>query len=259
MPELPDLQVFSRNLDKRLAGKKLEKITVVNDSKLKTTTATLRKELEGEKLKSVYRSGKELRFEFGNGNILGMHLMLNGDLYLYEKTNEHKNTIVEMLFDDDEGLALTDFQGMANISLNPEEKPAPDALSDEVNYRFLRDYLGSTRKGIKTILLDQNIIRGIGNAYADEILWEAGISPFSIANKIPEEAARELAVAIKHVLKTAEKEILKKKPDLITGEVRDFLKIHNSRKKESPNGAPIKHETVSSRKTYYTDEQVLYK
>jgi formamidopyrimidine-DNA glycosylase len=56
----------------------------------------------------------------------------------------------------------------------------------------------------------------------------------------------------------AEKQIVKSNPDIIGGEVRDFLKIHNSKKKESPNGAVINFAMASSRKTYYTDEQELF-
>lgn len=256
MPELPDLNVFARNLDKKLAGKKIEKIEVRNKSKLKTTVSELKKEIEGSKLKKIYREGKELHFEFSNGNILGMHLMLNGSLHLEEN---QKSTIVEMHFDDDDVLVLTDYQGVANIALNPVVKDSPDALSDEVNYTFIKEKLSKKRTNIKTFLLDQNIIRGIGNAYADEILWESKIHPESVCNKIPDEKIKALAKDIKSVLKDAEKQILKISPDIISGEERSFLKIHNSKKKESPSGAKIHNKMLSSRITYYTDEQVLYK
>ncbi len=99
----------------------------------------------------------------------------------------------------------------------------------EMNTSFLKETLSAKKTVIKTILLDQHIIRGIGNAYADEILWEAGISPFSVANKIPADKIKDLAAAIKKVLKDGEHQIKKEKPDIISGEVRDFLKIHNSR------------------------------
>ena len=258
MPELPDLQVFSRNLDKQLSGKTLKKINIVNDSKLKSSAREIKKKLEGEKLKNVFRSGKELRFEFTGENILGMHLMLNGNLYFFEKENEHKNIIAELIFEDHTGLALADFQGAANITLNPVDKNSPDALDNEMNAAYLKQKLSKTKKAVKTVIMDQNIIRGIGNAYADEILWEAGIAPQSVSNKIPDDKIKALDKAIKSVLQDAEKQILKKKPDLITGEVRDFLKIHNARKKESPTGGKILHTTINSRKTYYTEEQVLY-
>jgi formamidopyrimidine-DNA glycosylase len=258
MPELPDLNVFAKNLNKKLDGKKVEKIQVENKSKLKVPVSELKKEIEGSKLKRIYREGKELHFEFSSGNILGMHLMLHGNLHLFEEKNEKKNTIVELHFDGT-GLALTDYQGAANIALNPVVKDSPDALSDDVNYKFLKQKLSKKRTNIKAFLLDQNIIRGIGNAYADEILYEAGIHPESVCNKIPDDRIKSLAKEIKSVLKDAEKQILKINPDIISGEERSFLKIHNSKKKESPGGSKIQTKIVNSRITYFTDEQELYK
>jgi formamidopyrimidine-DNA glycosylase len=258
MPELPDLNVFARNLDKQLAGRKVEEIDVKNKSKLKASVSELKKAIEGSKLEKVYREGKELYYEFSNGNILGMHLMLHGNLYLLEDENDRKNTIVEMHFDKNKILVLTDYQGAANITLNPEGKDAPDALSEDVDYKFLKEKLSKKKTTIKAFLLDQKNIRGIGNAYADEILWESKIHPESKCNKIPDERIKALAKDIKSVLKDAEKQILKIKPDIINGEERSFLKIHNSKKKESPGGAKIHNKMVNSRISYYTDEQELY-
>ncbi len=257
MPELPDLQVFSRNLDKKLSGQIVKAATLVNGAKIKTPAADFKKALVGQELLKVYREGKELRFEFKNGTMLGMHLMLHGNLYFFEKRNEQKFTIFELLFKNNTGLALTDYQRMAKPILNPGPSDAPDSLSTTVNFKFLKEKLGK-KTLIKTLLLDQHIIRGIGNAYADEILWTARISPLSVSNKIPDEKIKQLAKAIKSVLKNAEKKILKHSPEIITGEVRDFLDIHNSSKTSSPTGAPIKQEIINSRKTYYTDEQELF-
>jgi formamidopyrimidine-DNA glycosylase len=257
MPELPDLQVFSRNLDRELKGKKLEAITVRNKKKLKVPEKELKKSLEGQPLQKVYREGKELYFEFKNGSVLGLHMMLRGKLHFFDGKNSEKYPIVEMNFKD-KGLVLTDFQGQATATLNPETKKSPDALSEEVDFDFLKKQLSGKKAVIKSVLLDQNVIRGIGNAYADEILWDAKISPFSISNKIPDAKLKVLAKSIKSVLQDAEKQILKSNPNIIGGEIRDFLKIHNSKKKESPTGATINFSMVSSRKTYYTDEQKLF-
>jgi formamidopyrimidine-DNA glycosylase len=255
MPELPDLQVFSKNLSKHFAGKKLQHIKVVKATKLKDSQVALTKALKDAKLRSVYRSGKELRFEFDNGKVLGLHLMLNGELKLFDSKNEHKNTIVELLFSNDKGFAVTDWQGLANVKLNPVDKEGVDAL--EVNEKYFQEIL-QTRTIIKSLLMDQKKIRGIGNAYADEILWKAGISPFSKSNKIPQHKIKDLSKAIKSVLRNAEKQILKKEPDLISGEVRDFLLIHNSTKEKSPTGKKIHTKMAGGRKTYYTEEQELY-
>jgi formamidopyrimidine-DNA glycosylase len=142
--------------------------------------------------------------------------------------------------------------------LNPEPRDAPDALSSRVNFAFLKKQLSTSKAVVKNVLLDQHILRGIGNAYADDILWEARISPFSISNKIPESAVRKLAKSIKQVLAKGEKNIMKSYPDIISGEVRDFMLVHNAKKEESPTGRQIQVKTLGGRKTYFTDEQKLF-
>jgi formamidopyrimidine-DNA glycosylase len=255
MPELPDLQAFSYNLNKKLGGKTVKEVIIVNAKKLNVTHKELKDTLEGQKLDKVYREGKELYFKFGNGDILALHLMLHGKLFLFEGKSENKYPIIELHFSDGTGLVLTDFQSIANPTLNPEEKEAPDAMEADSN--FLKTRLAKTKTNIKTVLLDQKIIRGIGNAYADEILWDAGISPFSASNKIPADKLKDLAKSIENVLKNAEKSILKSNPDIISGEIRDFMLIHNSKKTHSPKGAEIRIKE-GTRKTYYTDEQELF-
>ncbi|WP_394800349.1 Fpg/Nei family DNA glycosylase [Niabella pedocola] len=131
-------------------------------------------------------------------------------------------------------------------------------MSDTLSAAWLKAQLTGSRATIKAVLMDQKRIAGIGNAYADEILWAARIAPGSIAGKIPGAAITHLAKAIKQVLKNAEKQILKQQPEAISGEARDFMKVHNSHKKNSPSGAAILKTTLGSRSTYYTDEQVLY-
>jgi formamidopyrimidine-DNA glycosylase len=257
MPELPDLQVFSHNLNKTLKGKTIKAIVVHKAPKLNVTASVLDDTLNGQQVRSVYRDGKELFFKFSKGDVLGLHLMLHGKLFLFEGKSDIKYPIIELLFDDGSGLVLTDFQGIATPTLNPENKEAPDALSKEAGGDYLTGILAKKKTNIKTLLLDQKIIRGIGNAYADEILWDAGISPFSVSNKIPADKIKDLVRSIHDVLTNAEKEIIKANPDIIAGEIRDFMLIHNAKKKHSPKGAPILI-SEASRKTYYTDEQELY-
>jgi formamidopyrimidine-DNA glycosylase len=255
MPEIPDIEVFSRNLKDLLAGKQVAKIKVVNGKKLKDSPKELSQALEGQKLLDVYRSGKELRMQFSKNVLVGIHLMLTGDLRLFEKKNEWKSTIVEIHFKDGTGLVLTDRMKNANIKLNPADKAGIDAL--DLNYKTLKEIL-SRKAAIKNVLLDQDIIRGIGNSYSDEILWQTRISPFSKANAIPDEKIKELATVIKKVLKDAIKKIYKNHPGKIQGEVKDYLQIHTKQKIESPTGSPILTAERGMLKTYYTEEQVVY-
>src|SRR5438309_3193270 len=141
-----------------------------------------------------------------------MHLMLTGDIIPFEKINERKSTIVELHFEGGPNLALTDRMKNANVKLNPEDKEGVDAL--ELDFKYLKKLL-DRKANIKSVLIDQNFIRGIGNGYSDEILWETRISPFSISRAIPDEKIKELATTIKKVLKTATEKIHKNHPGLI--------------------------------------------
>lgn len=184
--------------------------------------------------------------------------MLTGDLFPFENENKNRFTMAAIYFTDGSGLALTDRMKNAYIKLFPEDKKGVDALSKDLNFRYLKQHFSSKSK-VKNILLDQNIIRGIGNGYSDEILWHCRISPFSIAAAIPDEKIKELVKTIKKVLNDATKKIMKNYPGLTTGEVKDFLEIHHRGKKQSPTGKPILIDKSGSRKTFYTDEQILYK
>ena len=257
MPELPDLQAFSHNLTKKLKGKKLKEITVTESKKLNVPEKELKEALEGHELEKIERAGKELHVRFKGGHSLGLHLMLHGGLSLYKDgEKEPQYRIITLKFDDDTNLSLTDFQKAATPTLDPKESDVPDALT--ITAKQLGEKLAKTKTPAKTVLMDQKVVRGIGNAYADEILWDARISPFSPSNKLPADKVEKLVSSIKSVLEHAEKEILKANPDIISGEVRDFLIVHQPRKKTTPHGVTIHQKEVGSRKTYYTDEQELF-
>jgi formamidopyrimidine-DNA glycosylase len=257
MPELPDLEVFSKNLQKKIGGRKIIGLRVMKKKNFQVSSGELKTKIIGQKLDKVYREGKELRFRLRNKNELGLHLMLHGKLVWFEGKNTNRHTLVEMQFEKGLGLAVTDFQSKARMSLNPPVSTVPDALSTKLTQRFL-DEIADKRSGIKNLLLDQHVIRGIGNAYADEILWKAGISPFSVTSMIPKSKLKALILSIPKVLKAAIKEIGRAEPGIIGGEFRSFLNIHNANRKTSPSGAKIKTRVTGGRKTYYTDEHVLF-
>lgn len=259
MPELPDLEVFSRNLNQFVKGKQVKQVIVSNQKKVNVTEAELHKALEKQKVERVYRAGKELYISFSNGHILGLHLMLNGEFQLSKEEDLPRYTILRLCFRGGLGMALTDRRQLAHATLDPVPDETVDALDKRADHKYFEQLLASRKTAIKNVLLDQNAIRGIGNAYADEILWEAAISPFSLSHKIPANKLKALSKAIRHVLERAIKKIESSHPDLISGEVRDFLNIHNPEKKHSPSGVPIKVAEIRGRKTYYTDEQELFK
>lgn len=256
MPELPDLQVFSKNLTKMLKGKVLESIVIHNKQKIKVSEKELQS-LVAKTLVKVYREGKRLFFDFGKDAVLSMHLMLHGKL-VYSEDENPKYALVSLKFKGAQTLSITDFQKMASIELNPEPAKAIDALSSKLTEKHLFDIVQASKAKIKSLLMDQNLIGGIGNAYADEILYAAGISPLSIANKIPEKQVHKLAKVMKDVLENAEKQILKEHPDIISGEIRDFMKVHNKNAKTDSKGNEILQMKVGGRSTYYTSQQEVF-
>ncbi|TDO19539.1 DNA-formamidopyrimidine glycosylase family protein [Pedobacter duraquae] len=255
MPELPDLEVFAANLQKRFKNKIVETVDVTVAKKLNVTVDELKQAVEGHGLEQVTRDGKTLQLHFKNKAVVGLHLMLHGEIRPLDG-EEVKFKIVSFHFKGGDGFALTDFQKQATPTLNPEIAEAPDALG--LTGTYFAELLAKKKVQIKVLLMDQKHIRGIGNTYADEILWAARISPFSIAKAIPEMQVKKLLKIIKELLKQEAKDIAKELPHELHGEIKDFLKIHSPKLEKSPTGAEIQVEKKGARKTYYTDEQELY-
>lgn len=256
MAELPDLTVFAKALSNRFKGKTLSKLEIKHSKKLNVSEDELKSALEHQKLTSVERSGKTLQFHFGKDSIFGLHLMLRGELKVIRENEPLlKHTILVFHFSKD-GFAVTDTLKQATPTLNPPENKTPDAM--DISGTDFLTLLSKRRKKIKEVLMDQKAIRGIGNSYSDEILWDAKISPLSIANQIPEKQAKALHQSITKVLTQAIKDIEKENGDELKGELRDFMKIHGAKITHSPTGKIIKSETIAGRSAYFTDEQQLY-
>jgi formamidopyrimidine-DNA glycosylase len=256
MPEIPDLNIFRKNLALKLEGKTLANIQVLIDRRLKTTEAALQEAFNGQKLTAIERIGKELHFSFQNGHVLGIHLMLHGNMHWYQDTNDNRFTIAELLFEDGTGLAIGDWQKAVILTLDPDPVKVPDAMAMPKGY--LQKALTKNVKHIKTVLTDGKVVSGIGNAYVDEILYAANISPYSIANKIPADQLTVLSKAITTILTDAEEHILKNFPDTITEKERDFLQVHRPKQTETLSGETILKAEIDKRKTYYTASQQLF-
>ena len=257
MPELPDLEIFSNNLNKRLGGKIIAKTTVYKTKRLNVTSETLYYELKNTTLSEVKRVGKGIHFLFSSQQVLEVHLMLKGGFDIVRDEDGIKYKIFSLLFEDGEYLVISDPESLVKLTLNPEPSPTPDALDMTLDYLKTRLKKRKSKK-IKAFLIDQKIVRGIGNAYVDEILWESRIAPASLCGKIPENAVNGLFNAIKAVLTNAIEQIKIHEPDLLKGEFRDFLKIHNRNNRLSPTGQPIHYAKIASKTTYYSDDQQLY-
>ena len=260
MPELPDLHVFSENLKKRILDKNIDSVTVYNRRKIDTPDLFC-KTLTGTSIRDIVRGGKELFFCLSNDNRFSVHLMLNGKFSICSRDEEGKinGKIMALCFEDARSLVIADYQGLCKVTLNPGTPKAPDAMSDTFTFEYFKGTIKRNPwKNIKALLIDQNVVRGIGNAYVDEILWKADISPESVAGKIPEEKTKDLYEAISFVLNDAIHSIQKISPDIISEEERSFLGVHNPHRKVTDTGDKIIVKTVASKTTYFTEKQKLY-
>lgn len=261
MPELPDLYVYARNLRSRLLNKEITDVKTFAYSRINVESNAYIAACKGSSFADIQQNGKEIVFTLSNGNSFLVHLMLLGK-FTIEKDQVGLslfNKIVSLYFEDNTVLTVSDEQMYAKIELNPQQRTAPDALSDDFSYQyFLNLVLTSSRKNIKSLLLDQQNVRGIGNAYVDEILYNAGISPKSKTGKIPEERIEVLFNQIKQTLQWGIDNILKISPNIISGEIRDFFNVHNKKLKQTKKGEKIIIEKIASKKTYYTASQELY-
>lgn len=217
--------------------------------------------LQGKRIVGVTRSGKEIFFAFDSGDVLSVHLMLTGRFNVDPAGDDAPETRrASFVLDNGKALHVRDRRGLATLRLNPEPVTAPDALSDEVDAAYLQSAFDqSPGTNVKAFLVGQDHIRGIGNGYSDEILWAARIAPQSTVGKIPPDAVAALAGAIHEVLGDAVALVAKldDPSDYRAARKRD-MKVHNDTRVESPTGAKIQTSEVAKKKTFFTDEQVLY-
>jgi formamidopyrimidine-DNA glycosylase len=256
MAELPDLTVFSHILSRKFKGRVLDKLEVTETRKLNVSAEALKSALQGRELTGVERSGKTLLFHFSGGQILGLHLMLRGELVELNDEQPPRFQILAFRFKGGSGFAVVDLQKQATPTLQPVPVASPDALELDADY-FVQ-LLAKKRTVIKTLLMDQKLMRGIGNSYADEILYAARISPFSIAKAIRPKAVKKLFAAIISVLEMAIAEIGSANGDELKGELKDFMRVHSPALKVTAKGEPVKTEKIGGRTTYYTDSQELF-
>lgn len=211
MPELPELDAAVDQLRERLVGRGLRDFQVAAFSVLKTAEPS-HTSLVGRKLTGVSRRGKFLLLE-AEGRFAVMHLALAGWLKLGEARPGERPPArsgplaVRLDFDDGARLDLTE-QGKRKSmvlwitddpdSLERIKRLGPEA--DAVTVEELSEMLGATSSRLKTVLTDQTIMAGIGNAWSDEILHRAKLSPFAAADKLTMEQARALHTAVQEVL-----------------------------------------------------------
>jgi formamidopyrimidine-DNA glycosylase len=214
MPELPEVETTARGLQARIVGLHVTNIGGVDWPRMlpQTSEDDIRFALVGKRVLSVGRKGKYLLVEFDGDNWLSVHRKMSGNLLLRPAdTPFEAHTHFEMAFDDGTLLRFVDPRKFGRVYLFHSSEQTTDFLAERLGPDSLLELDASTlaeklrkRKGrIKSLLLDQAFIAGVGNLYADEALWLARIHPLRTADTLAPREVRALAEAIREVLTLA--------------------------------------------------------
>lgn len=204
MPELPEVEVIRSGLSELIAKKTIEKVNVLNDKSFQASTSSIDVFVNNSTILSVKRRAKILLIELSSGYSLVIHLKMTGQLLFRDNQNKSKNfagghpsdsflsvlpdnhTRVELIFTDSTTLFFNDMRKFGWIKLLPttelkEEKfiakLGPEPLIGNPSPEYLKRMSRHPKSLVKAALLNQEIVAGIGNIYADEALWGAMIHP----------------------------------------------------------------------------------
>ncbi len=213
MPELPEVETTRRSLLPRVKGRRIERVELKRDTLRIPFPEGFAKRLEGRKVTDIRRRAKYLLFDLDSGDILLAHLGMSGSFTLTtaEKHMLRKHDHVLVTLEDGTLLVFHDPRRFGLMDLITKGKEAesvwlahlgPEPLEKGFNATYLREVLARRKGAIKPTLMDQRIVVGVGNIYASESLWLAGIHPATPANETLAHA-EAMVVAIRKSLNAA--------------------------------------------------------
>jgi formamidopyrimidine-DNA glycosylase len=212
MPELPDVEIFKRTLDQHARGNAMAQLTVSDPGSLEgAAVGTLQRRLKGRRLVETWRHGKVLFAGFESADTFAMHFGTNGSLqHVPADGAEPPSTRLLFAFEDGGAIAYVNPRRIGHVVVTEsaahyveQQRLGPDALDPSFDAAAFDKVLGDRRQAIKALLMDQVRVAGIGNIYADEILFQARLHPGMTANRLDAKARRALFDAMKHALQTA--------------------------------------------------------
>jgi len=286
MPELPEVETIVRDLNKVILGRKIEDVWSDFKKMVKKPKdfEEFRKKLKGKRIKKIWRRGKNIIFDLSEGLSLLIHQKLTGHLLLgkweFEKEtwrskisgpliDDPMNRFLHLILwlDDGKMLALSDLRKFAKAEIwekddleNSKEfkNLGPEPLEKDFTFEKFKEILVQKKKGkIKQVLMDQEVIAGIGNIYSDEILWEAKIHPFKEISKLGETELKNIYQAMKEILPKAIELGGESISDFrrISGEKGGFDSLRKVYRREGEScflcGAKIKRVKLGGRSAHY--------
>ncbi len=226
MPELPEVETIRRGLEARIVGKKIAQVEVRHPKIVRQSIDSFRRVLQGKKFIAIDRRGKLLILTLVPKKIyLLTHMKMTGQLIYHSATERiagghnwppvetglpNKFTHVTLTFSDGAKLYFNDMRQFGYWQIVDEAgldqtlaTYGPEPLALEFTYEVYRSRVKGRTVAIKAVLLNQQVIAGIGNIYADEICFAAGVRPSRPTNRITEAEHKKIYQAIKRILKTA--------------------------------------------------------
>lgn len=211
MPELPEVETTRRGLEPLIVGRTIQAAKVHNRSLRWPVPHGLGKSLSGRTVRAVGRRSKYLLIDCGAGTLI-VHLGMTGHLRVVPADEARKkHDHVEVLLDDGRALRFNDSRRFGAILWSKDDPSAHQLLKDlgpePLEAGFTADYLAERAKGrkvaVKPFLMDAKVVVGVGNIYASEALFRAGIDPRRPAGKVSRAAFARLAAAVREVLAEA--------------------------------------------------------
>ena len=267
MPELPEVETVKETLKRKVLNKTIKDVRVIYPNIIENVdTNTFINNLKNQTIIDISRRGKWLIFHLNDYYLLS-HLRMEGKYFLKdtkEEITKHQHVIFD--FTDDLSLRYNDtrkFGRMYLVDKDKLEEAKPilelglEPWDDNLTSSYLKDKYKSKRLPIKTVILDQGIITGIGNIYADEILFLSKINPYTPCNKLKD---KDLNNIIKNTKITLEKAIKEGGTTIrsytsdegITGLFQNNLYVHCREKEKCLTCNSIILKTrIGGRGTYY--------
>jgi formamidopyrimidine-DNA glycosylase len=212
MPELPEVETVVRLINKSIKSKTISKLTIINKKLRWPIDASLSTYAKGQDILEIYRRGKHIIFKLKNGYIL-IHLGMTGIVRFFKKSSLKKidkHDHYEIELKNESVLRYNDIRKFGSIhwaeNINDHfliKNLGIEPLSKELNINYLNKVIKNRSVSIKNLIMNQNIIVGIGNIYACESLYMSGIKPQRKSSLISKQELKKLISSIKLILKKA--------------------------------------------------------
>lgn len=259
MPELPEVETIVRGLQGPLVGRTFTSVSVFWPNMIKTPLPEMQERLPGQRIEAISRRAKYLQFHLSGGDTLFIHLKMSGDL-LVEPESEPLHPHVRVFFGLDNGhqLRFKDTRKFGRVSLtsNPKDvtgKLGPEPLADDFTPEQFKALFARKKGRLKPLLLNQEFIAGIGNIYADESCFLAGLDPRRPVDSLSEAELARLYQAIRQAL-TAGITFKGASFDSVYrgGKFQDYFQVYDRTQKPCLTcGTPIVRVVLGSRSTHF--------